>query len=81
MTESGAIVARRGGSTAARIAYPQAAAGITGDPWAPINKQVGSKLLTITGSGWDYKRVAAILDPEKFKPAPLQVWELRWRTR
>lgn len=71
--ESGAILARRGGSTATRIA--KVAAGVTGDPWAPIKKQDGFKLLTITGSGWDYSCVAKILDPEKFKAAPLQVWE------
>jgi CRISPR system Cascade subunit CasA len=47
--------------------------GLTGDPWAPIDRKA-DKLLTITGSGWDYRRVATILDPEKFKAAPLQVW-------
>jgi CRISPR system Cascade subunit CasA len=47
---------------------------VTGDPWAPIDRKA-DKLLTITGSGWDYHRVAGILDPERFKAAPLQVWE------
>ena len=35
----------------------------------------GVKLLTIDGSGWHYSRVGKILDAQKFKAAPLQVWE------
>lgn len=50
-------------SRAARVAYPKEAAG------------GGVKLLTIDGSGWHYSRVGKILDAQKFKAAPLQVWE------
>jgi CRISPR system Cascade subunit CasA len=70
-----AIVARRGTSSATRLLSPENAKGVTGDPWAPINRQGGTTLLNIDGSGWNYRRVAAILDAEKFTPAPLQTWE------
>ena len=69
----GSIVARTpAGKMGSRITPPER--GLTGDPWVPIDRKA-DKVLTITGSGWDYHRVAGILDPEKYRAAPLQVWE------
>jgi CRISPR system Cascade subunit CasA len=70
----GALMARRGSSKAARIAFPKGYNGVTGDPWAPLNRADGNpKSLTVDGAGFHYRRVADILDPESFTPAPLQV--------
>jgi CRISPR system Cascade subunit CasA len=69
------IVARRATSTVARILAPEGTKGVTGDPWAPINRKDGAALLHLDGRGWNYSRVAAILDSEKFTAAPLQIWE------
>lgn len=71
------IVARRGGSRAARIAFPKEAKGVTGDPWAPVDlREV--KCLTVDGSGFSYRRVLDLIgastNTRTFDPAPLQVW-------
>jgi CRISPR system Cascade subunit CasA len=73
--DDGRIVARRGGSKAPRIAFPKDANGVTGDPWAPIDqRKAAAKVLTIDGSGFHYRRVADLLDPQQIMPAPLQRW-------
>lgn len=72
------IVALRGASTAARINQPKGKHQgkdftlPTGDPWTPVEKDSG-KPLTLDGSGFHYRRVVNLLDPEKFNPAPLQM--------
>jgi CRISPR system Cascade subunit CasA len=69
------IVALRGGSKAARIAFPKDANGVTGDPWTPVDQRKAvTKALTLDGSGFHYKRVADLLDPQQYKAAPLQRW-------
>lgn len=71
----GRIVARRATTKAARIDFPKNANGVTGDPWTPIDQRKGgAKALTIDGGGFHYKRVADLLDPQQYKPAPLQRW-------
>ena len=63
---AGSIIARTSaGKMGTRITPPPK--GVTGDPWAPIDRKE-DKVLTIAGSGWDYHRVAGILDPEDSKP-------------
>lgn len=66
-----AIVAHRGASRKPRIAMPEGLNGNTGDPWTPIDRK-HSKALTVDGSGFHYRRVAELLDPSRFTPAPLQ---------
>ncbi len=76
--EGDRIVARRGSSSAARINQPKGKHQgkdftlPTGDPWTPVEKDSG-KPLTLDGSGFHYRRVVNLLDPEKFSPAPLQL--------
>lgn len=73
----GRIVAHRGSSSAARINQPKGKYQgkdftlPTGDPWTPVETDSG-KPLTLDGSGFHYRRVVNLLDPEKFRPAPLQ---------
>ena len=57
--DDGAICAQRGNSTAPRI-DAKAYKGNVGDPWAPVNKGEG-KSLTISGRGFDYKRICELL--------------------
>ena len=74
LERDGALMARRGSSKAARIAFPKGYNGITGDPWVPLNRGDGdAKTLTVDGAGFHYRRVADILNPERFTPATLQV--------
>src|SRR5262249_13802554 len=69
------IVALRRGSKAARIAFPKDTNGVTGDPWTPVDqRKAAAKALTLDGSGYHYKRVADLLDPQQYKAAPLQRW-------
>ncbi len=69
------LFARRGPTKTARIAFPKQSNGVTGDPWTPTDQRsTKTKALTIDGSGFHYVRVAALLDPVKFRPAPLQTW-------
>jgi CRISPR system Cascade subunit CasA len=70
VVEDGAIVARRGGSDTTRIAVDEGLGGKTGDPWAPYE---ATKVLTIDGEGFNYRRVAKLLDPTAYSPSPLQV--------
>lgn len=76
--EGGRIVARRGSSSAARISQPKGKHQgknftlPTGDPWTPVEMDSG-KPLTLDGSGFHYRRIVNLLDPEKFAPAPLQL--------
>ena len=67
--EAGRILARRGVSQKARIAADKLLGGKTGDPWAPYET---AKVLTVDGDGFNYRRVARLLDPRFFTPAPLQ---------
>lgn len=77
-SERGRLVARRGSSAAARINQPKGKHQgkdftlPTGDPWTPVEKESG-KPLTLDGSGFHYRRVVNLLDPEKFIPSPLQL--------
>jgi CRISPR system Cascade subunit CasA len=71
------LIARRANSEHSRIASPKEANGVTGDPFAPIDLRdgkKGSKPLTVSASGFDYKLVSQILNREEFAPAPLQEW-------
>lgn len=67
--ENGRLTARRGGSEKARIAVEKSLGGKSGDPWAPFEP---TKVLTVDGDGFNYRRVARLLDPKVFSPAPLQ---------
>jgi CRISPR system Cascade subunit CasA len=69
----GRMLARRGGSKAARIAMAKELKGRTGDAWAPIDR-AEEKVLTLDGEGFHYRRVCRLLDPAAYAPAPLQRW-------
>ncbi|MDE2578084.1 MAG: type I-E CRISPR-associated protein Cse1/CasA [Hyphomicrobiales bacterium] len=69
VAESGRLSARRAGSAKARIAADKTLNGKTGDPWAPYE---ATKVLTVDGGGFNYRRVAKLLDPCAFSAAPLQ---------
>jgi len=75
--DGGRIVARRGSSNVPRINQPKIKhqgkehAAPTSDPWTPVEK-ASAKPLTLDGSGFHYRRVVSLLDPEKFDWAPLQ---------
>jgi CRISPR system Cascade subunit CasA len=80
--EGDRIVALRGGSKAARIAFPNDANGVTGDPWTPVDQRKAvAKALTLDGGGFNYRRVADLLDPQQYKAAPLQRWRLEDGTK
>ena len=69
------IEARAGNSKAARLFMAKEAAGITGDPWTPIETRTeGAKALTVDARGFDYRRLSDILFRKGFAPAPLQVF-------
>ncbi len=73
LVHDGAIRAVGTGSKSARIASAKEEAGVTGDPWTPIGCGEGAaKALTVDARLFSYKRLADILDPSRFKPAPLQ---------
>ncbi|OAF19663.1 hypothetical protein AXW67_36270 [Bradyrhizobium neotropicale] len=73
--ENARIVALRGRSQAARIAFPKNTNGVTGDPWTPVDqRETIAKVLTVDGGGFHYKRVADLLDPQQYKAALLQQW-------
>ena len=71
-------MARRGSSAVARVNQPKGKHQgkdftlPTGDPWTPVEKASG-KPLTLDRSGFHYRRVVDLLDPEKFSRAPLQL--------
>lgn len=67
--EDGTIVARRGTTEKARIATDKTLGGKTGDPWSPAE---ASKVLTVDGEGFNYRRVSKLIDPSVYQPAPLQ---------
>ena len=72
---NGRITARTASSKAARIAFPKAANGLTGDAWTPVQtgKDGVSKSLTVDARGFAYRRLAEIILEQGFKPAPLQI--------
>lgn len=70
--EGASLVARRGSSKAARIEFPDALNGVTGDPWVPISKGTSLKPLTVDGTGFNYRRVVDLLDSEKYQFSSLQ---------
>jgi len=74
LSEHGRIVARRGSSSAARIYSDKTSGGVTGDPWAPVGIGKSTKVLTVDGGGFNYRRVADLLDPSKFERPPMQNW-------
>ena len=71
------ILARRGSSNVPRINQPKGKHQgkdftlPTGDPWTPVEQDSG-KPLTLDGSGFHYRRVVNLLNPEKYASAPLQ---------
>lgn len=72
-THPDGLTARVTNSKAARIFMDKARHGLTGDPWAPLQKTTeGTKVLTVDGRGFHYKRLAAILSAEGFVPSPMQ---------
>ena len=65
------LVARVGGSKAARIAPPKG--GITGDPWTPVRRDKdGQKALTVDARGFGYRPLVELLFPRNGDPSPLQ---------
>jgi len=73
LQEAGAgIVARVGGSKAARIAG--ASGGVTGDPWTPVRTDGdGQKALTVDARGFSYRPLVELMFPRTGALAPLQV--------
>jgi CRISPR system Cascade subunit CasA len=67
------VVARRGSSSAARIAFPDDLTGMTGDPWTPTDRSAARpKPLTLDATGFTYRRVVSLLDAAKFEAGTLQ---------
>jgi CRISPR system Cascade subunit CasA len=74
LADQGRIRAHTATSKAARINFGPAAAGLTGDPWTPIDARKGdAKALTIDARGFFYKRLADIIGSKTtgFEFAPL----------
>ena len=69
---NGRVIARRAGSEVPRIA--QTAGGLTGDPWAPINRK-DEKVTPLTGDGWTYRLVSSLLDASLTRASLGQAWE------
>ena len=69
---AGQLYARRSTSKAARM-VAKALNGITGDPWALIDRggKNGDKVLTLPAYGFTYRRVSRYLDPANWKTPPL----------
>lgn len=69
---AGRLYARRASSKAARMAA-KASNGITGDPWALIDRRdkKGEKVLTLPIAGFTYRRVSDYLDPANWQTPPL----------
>ena len=65
----GRVSALRATSKAARI-EAKALKGVTGDPWAPINRKE-SKSLTLAAGGFTYQRTVAYLTSSDWQPPPL----------
>jgi CRISPR system Cascade subunit CasA len=59
--DGGRILALRASSAKARIATPDGFAGVSGDPWAPVEWGEDRKILTITGGGFDSRRLKDVL--------------------
>jgi CRISPR system Cascade subunit CasA len=59
--DGGRILALRASSAKARIATPDGFAGVTGDPWAPVECGEDRKILTITADGFDWRRLKDVL--------------------
>lgn len=74
VAEQGRMRALTATSKAARIDFGPEAAGVTGDPWTPIDaRKAETKALTIDARGFFYKRLAEILGGKSrgFDLAPL----------
>lgn len=72
--EGAGIRAQTATSRVARISFGPNAAGLTGDPWTPIDIRKGeAKSLTIDARGFFYKRLADIIGGKEsgFQLAPL----------
>ncbi|MGH7099177.1 MAG: type I-E CRISPR-associated protein Cse1/CasA, partial [Stellaceae bacterium] len=66
----GRLFARLANSEAARIKAKDLK-GVTPDPWAPIETGSETKLLSLTGEGFSWRRMRALLFSESFKRPPL----------
>lgn len=74
VADQGRICARTATSKKARIDFGPTAAGLTGDPWTPIDTRRGeAKALTVDARGFFYKRLADIIGGKTtgFEFAPL----------
>jgi CRISPR system Cascade subunit CasA len=74
VADQGRIRALTATSKAARINFGPTAAGLTGDPWTPIDSRKGeAKSLTVDARGFFYKRLADIIGGKTtgFEFAPL----------
>ncbi len=74
VSADGEIHAVTATSKAARIDFGPTAAGLTGDPWTPIDARKGeAKSLTVDARGFFYKRLADVIGGESrgFQHAPL----------
>lgn len=65
------IVAVESGSAKARI-DAKALNGVTGDPWAPVERSAG-KCFSITGAGFDYRTVLRLLSADYQAPVLLDL--------
>lgn len=66
------LIARRGSSKCARIKFPDALSGVTGDPWTPVSKGSSPKPLTVDASGFHYRRVVDLIGGDKYEFSFLQ---------
>ena len=66
------ISALAGSSKVPRVLSPPG--GVTGDPWAPLrsDKDGSLKVLTVSGQGFDYRRMVELMFPTEGRPSPLQ---------
>jgi CRISPR system Cascade subunit CasA len=66
----GRIVGLGAGSECARIATSKEMKGVTGDPWAPIDRGE-NKVLSTTRDGFGYTRMIDLLDRTRYDRPPL----------
>jgi CRISPR system Cascade subunit CasA len=72
VSRNSVILAMGARSKAARTDWPKAMNGITGDPWAPIERST-NKVLSVSGSGFTYRKMVEYLDPKLYSQPPLAI--------
>jgi CRISPR system Cascade subunit CasA len=71
VAENNRIRAKLTPNQVARVEMPETYKGNSGDPWTPIDRKA-NKSLTLSGSGFTYRRVADLLLSPDWEPAATQ---------